>query len=91
MSEAKSFPPSDMQDRLHRQRDLSPAHQNLHPTGCWDGHMIHPVNEKLPRDLHPSVELSGERAADEAVQVSREPVLKGLAKACGPDQTEHRL
>lgn len=40
-----------MQDRLHLQRDLSPAHQNLHPTGCWDGHMIHPVNDKPPRDL----------------------------------------
>ena len=41
--------------------------------------------------VFPSVELSGERAADEAVQVSREPVLKGLAKARGPDQTEHIL
>lgn len=51
LSEAKSFPPSDMQDRLHLQHDLSPAHQNLHPTGCRDGHMIHPVNDKLPRDL----------------------------------------
>lgn len=40
-----------MQDRLHLQHDLSPAHQNLHPTGCRDGHMIHPVNDKLPRDL----------------------------------------
>ena len=35
------------------------------------------------RLVFPSVELSGERAADEAVQVSREPVLKGLAKARG--------
>lgn len=43
------------------------------------------------RLVFPSVELSGERAADEAVQVSREPVLKGLAKARGPDQTEHIL
>lgn len=34
--------------------------------------------------VFPSVELNGERAADEAVQVSRELVLKGLTK-------QHRL
>lgn len=41
--------------------------------------------------VFPSVELKGERAADEAVQVSRELVLKGLAKAHGPDQTAQTI
>lgn len=41
--------------------------------------------------MFPSVELNGERAADEAVQVSREPVLKGLAKDLTKQSTDHNV